>query len=298
MDKYREMLVFTAVVDAGSFVGAAELLSCSKATMSRQITDLEQRLGVRLLNRTTRKLSLTDDGQNFFAQCKQILTAIDQAEDQLASNSTEASGLLRISAPVTFGLTHLAPLWARFLEQHPKVTIDVDLSDHIVDLVEDGFDLAIRVARSPHPTLIQRKLATTRFVTCASPGYLARRGTPQKPRDLAVHDVISYSNWSTGNEWEFEGPKGRESVRVNARMHTNNGDTCVAAALQDQGIVLQPTFLVRDALRDGGLVELLPGYTMPEFGIHAVYASRKHMPRKLRKIIDFLVESFQSAAWQ
>lgn len=291
------MLAFTAVVDAGSFVGAAEALNSSKAAVSRQVTDLEQRLGVRLLNRTTRKLSLTEDGQNFFAQCKEIIASIDQAEDQLTSNSAEATGLLRISAPVTFGLKHLAPLWAGFLALHPKVSIDVALSDRTVDLVEDGFDLAIRIARAPHPTLIQRKLATTRIVACASPGYLARRGTPARPKDLAAHDAISYSYWSTGDEWEFEGPEGRESVRVKARMHTNNGDTCVAAALQDQGIVLQPSFLVGEALRAGHLVELLPGYAMPEFGIHAVYASRKHMPLKVRKVIDFLVEAFQSPDW-
>ena len=178
------------------------------------------------------------------------------------------------------------------------MSLDVALSDRTVDLVEDGFDLALRITRSPHPTLIQRKLATTRLIVCASPGYLGRRGTPNTPKDLATHDVIAYSYWASGDDWEFDGPDGHESVRIRPRMRANNGDTCVATALQDQGVVLQPSFLVGDDLRTGRLVELLPGYSMPEAGVHAVYASRKHMPLKVRKLIDFLVEAFQKPVWE
>ncbi|WP_413196624.1 LysR family transcriptional regulator [Pararobbsia alpina] len=291
------MLAFAAVVDAGSFVGAADTLNTSKAAVSRHVNDLEQRLGVRLLNRTTRKLSLTDDGQNFLPQCKDILSSIEQAETQLSSQSAEASGMLRVSAPVTFGVLHLASLWGAFLDAHPKVTLDVSLSDRTVDLVEEGFDVAIRISTSPHPTLIDRKLATTQTVVCASPAYLERRGVPQRPDDLAGHDIISYSYWSSRDEWSFEGPRGPVSVRTRSRMYANNGDTCLAAALDHQGIILQPDFLVAEPLRRGELVALLPDYRAPEIGIHAVYASRKQLPLKVRRLIDFLVESFRRPAW-
>ena len=291
------MLAFAAVVDAGSFVGAADTLNTSKAAVSRHVNDLEQRLGVRLLNRTTRKLSLTDDGQNFLPQCKDILSAIEQAESQLSSHSAEASGMLRVSAPVTFGVLHLAELWGDFLQAHPKVTLDVSLSDRTVDLVEEGFDVAIRISASPHPTLIDRKLATTRVIVCATPTYLARHGTPTHPDELASHDIISYSYWSSRDEWTFEGPQGEVSVRTRSRMYANNGDTCLAAALDHQGIILQPDFLVAGPLQRGELVPLLPGYLAPEIGIHAVYASRKQLPLKVRKLIDFLVEAFRHPAW-
>jgi DNA-binding transcriptional LysR family regulator len=297
MDKFREMLAFAAVVDAGSFVGAADTLNTSKAAVSRHVNDLEQRLGVRLLNRTTRKLSLTDDGQNFLPQCKDILSAIEQAESQLSSHSAEASGMLRVSAPVTFGVLHLAELWGDFLQAHPKVTLDVSLSDRTVDLVEEGFDVAIRISASPHPTLIDRKLATTRVIVCATPTYLARHGTPTHPDELASHDIISYSYWSSRDEWTFEGPQEEVSVRTRSRMYANNGDTCLAAALDHQGIILQPDFLVAGPLQRGELVPLLPGYLAPEIGIHAVYASRKQLPLKVRKLIDFLVEAFRHPAW-
>lgn len=297
MDKLREMQSFVTVVDVGSFVGAADVLDTSKAAVSRHVADLEQRLGVRLLNRTTRKLSLTDDGQTFYQHCSEILAAVDQAEDELSSHSAQASGLLRVSAPVTFGIRHLATLWALFLSQHPKVTLDVSLSDRAVDLVEEGYDLAIRISRLPHPTLIARKLASTGMVLCASPQYLQKRGTPRRPQDLVEHDVISYTYWSSRDEWQFDGPEGAVSVKTTPRIHTNSGDTCRAAALQHQGIIFQPSFLVADDLHAGDLVEIMPAYKSIELGIYAVYTSRKQLPLKLRHLIDFLAESFRKPAW-
>lgn len=297
MDKFQEMQSFVAVVDAGSFVRAADVLDTSKAAVSRHVADLEQRLGVRLLNRTTRKLSLTDDGQTFYHQCTEIIAALDDAEGELSSRSAEASGLVRISAPVTFGILHLAPLWGVFLNQHPKVTLDVSLSDRTVDLVEDGFDLAIRVSQTPHPSLIGRKLATTRMVMCASPKYLKRKGTPRHPHDLMHHDVISYSYWYTRDEWKFDGPDGPVAVKTNPRLHANSGDTCRAAALAHQGIILQPDFLIREDLRAGTLKEIMPTYKTGELGIYAMYASRRQLPLKLRHLIDFLVEAFRKPVW-
>lgn len=298
MDKFQEMQSFVAVVDAGSFVRAADVLDTSKAAVSRHVADLEQRLGVRLLNRTTRKLSLTDDGQTFYHQCIDIIGALDDAESELSSRSVEASGLVRISAPVTLGILHLASLWGVFLNRHPKVTLDVSLSDRAVDLVEDGFDLAIRVSRTPQPNLIARKLAMTRMVLCASPKYLKKHGTPKRPQDLAEHDVISFSYWYTRDEWEFNGPDGPISVKTHPRLHANSGDTCRAAALEHQGIILQPDFLIRDDLRAGTLKEIMPTYSTGELGIYAMYASRRQLPLKLRHLIDFLVDAFRKPVWE
>lgn len=298
MDKTQEMTSFVAVVDAGSFVAAADALGLSKAAISRQVGDLEQRLGSRLLHRTTRRLSLTDDGQLFYARAKELLAAIEEAESEITSRSGEPSGLLRINAPLTFGVMHLAPLWGRFAAAHPKVSLDIDLSDRIVDLVEEGYDLAVRITNLQSSQLVSRQLASSRMVLCASPEYLEQHGVPVHPHDLAAHRVISYSYWSTRDEWRFTGPEGEVQVRTHPRIHANNGDTCRAAALDHQGIILQPDFLVRDDLRQGRLVELLPDYASLTIGIHAVYPSRKHLPIKTRRMVDFLVESFALPSWQ
>ncbi|HEU4852019.1 MAG TPA: LysR family transcriptional regulator [Telluria sp.] len=297
MDRFREMQAFTAVVDAGSFVRAAEMLDTSKAAVSRLVADLEERLGVRLLHRTTRKLSLTDDGQTFYHRCVELLATLGEAESDLSSRSAEPSGRLRISAPVTFGVLHLAPLWGEFLAARPRVTLDIELSDRMVDLVDDGFDLAIRITRAPHPNLIARLLAPAQLVLCAAPAYLERRGTPTHPSELAQHDVISYTYYATRDEWSFEGPDGPVTVRTRPRLHANNGDTCRAAALKGQGIILQPAFLVHEDLKSGALREILPDYRSPELGIYATYTSRRQLPLKLRQMIDFLVDAFESPAW-
>jgi len=298
MDKFQEMASFVAVVEAGSFVGAADATGLSKAAVSRHVAELEQRLGARLLHRTTRRLSLTDDGQLFFTRAKEMLAAIDEAESEISSRSGEPSGLLRINAPLTFGVLHLAPLWGRFAQLYPKVSLDIELSDRVVDLVEEGYDLAVRITNLPNSQLVSRRLASTRMVACASPQYLALHGTPAHPDELAQHEVISYSYWAARNEWTFTAPDDSlVAVRTHARIHANNGDTCRAAALDHQGIILQPDFLVADDLRRGDLVELLPTYRAMTLGIHAVYPSRKHLPIKTRRLVDFLVEAFAAPVW-
>ena len=298
MDKFQEMASFVAVVEAGSFVGAADATGLSKAAVSRHVAELEQRLGARLLHRTTRRLSLTDDGQLFFTRAKEMLAAIDEAESEISSRSGEPSGLLRINAPLTFGVLHLAPLWGRFAQLYPKVSLDIELSDRVVDLVEEGYDLAVRITNLPNSQLVSRQLASTRMVACASPQYLALHGTPAHPDELAQHEVISYSYWAARNEWTFTAPDDSlVTVRTHARIHANNGDTCRAAALDHQGIILQPDFLVADDLSRGDLVELLPTYRAMTLGIHAVYPSRKHLPIKTRRLVDFLVEAFAAPVW-
>lgn len=297
MDKFQEMRVFSAVVDAGSFVSAAAALSVSKAAVSRYVLDLEQRLGVRLLHRTTRKLSLTGEGEIFYARCREILASIEESEAEISSRMGSASGLLKVSVPLSFGVKHLAPLWAGFMAAHPQVSLDVNLSDRVVDLVEDGFDLAIRIARLPDSSLISRKIASTRLVLCASPAYLRRRSLPLQPSDLREHDVISYTLLAMGDLWSFVGPDGPGTVKIMPRLRSNNGDTCIAAALNGGGIVLQPTFLVGEHLAAGTLVELLPRFRSIELGIFAVYPTRKFVVPKVRLLIDHLSQSFAGAPW-
>lgn len=299
MDKFQEMTSFVAVVDAGSFVGAADAIGMSKAAVSRHVAELEQRLGARLLHRTTRRLSLTDDGQLFYARAKDMLAAVDEAESEISSRSGEPSGRLRINAPLSFGVLHLAPLWPRFAQLYPKVSLDIELSDRVVDLVEEGYDLAIRITNLPNSQLVSRQLATTRMIACASPQYLAQHGTPAHPDELAQHEVISYSYFAARDEWTFTAPQETPVVvHTHARIHANNGDTCRAAALEHQGIILQPDFIVADDVRRGDLIELLPTWRTMTLGIHAVYPSRKHLPIKTRRLVDFLVEAFAVPEWE
>ena len=224
--------MFSAVVDASSFVAAADSLGMSKAAVSRYVSELEQRLGVRLMHRTTRKLSLTPEGEVFLARCRDILASIESSEAEISTRSVTASGLLKVSVPVSFGIRHLAPLWSEFLSDHPQVTLDVQLADRVIDLVDEGLDLAVRITRLPDSSLISRQLASTRLVLCAAPSYLKRRGTPAHPSELAQHDVLGYSLMAMGDQWQFTGPEGPVSVKVRPRMWTNNGDSCVTAAVQ------------------------------------------------------------------
>lgn len=290
MDRYLEMQTFVAVVDAGSFAGAADALGTSRAAVSRHVGQLEARVDVRLLHRTTRRLSLTEEGEVFYARCRELLADLEEAESEISSRSGAVGGLLRVNVPVTFGIRHLAPLWGPFRNRHPKVRLDITHSDRLVDLVEEGYDLAIRIAELPSSTLISRRLAATRVVPCASPEYLAEHGTPRHPAEIANHAVIGYSYQATGDEWRFDGPDGPVSVKTQPCIRANSGDVCRAVALAHQGIVMQPTFLVGEDLAAGRLEELLPEYRSPELGIYAVYPTRKHVAPKVRALIEFLVE--------
>jgi len=290
MDRFQEMQTFCAVVDAGSFVKAADALHMSKPAVSRYVADLEARLGVRLLHRTTRRLSLTEEGVVFNTRCRELLSGLEEAEAEVSSRSGTARGLLRVNVPVSFGIQTLATLWDAFHELHPQVRLNVELSDRVVDVVEEGYDLAIRIATLSSSSLISKRLASTRIVLCASPEYLNKYGEPSNPANLAEHKVIGYSYWLGGDDWELEGPEGPVSVKIHPWMTTNNGDTCRAVALAHQGIILQPTFLVGDDLVSGRLVEILPEYRSIELGIYAVYPTRKHVAPKVRALVNFLEE--------
>lgn len=293
----QQLSSFLAVVRAGSFVGAADATGLSKAAVSRHVADLESHLGVRLLHRTTRRLSLSDDGQRFHERAVELVAQLQELEAETSSSGGEATGLLRINAPLSFGNLQLAPLWPAFLDANPRLSLDVTLNDRVVDLIEEGYDVAVRITNRLDSSLVSRQLATTRVVLCASPAYLQAHGTPQRPRDLAAHEVFAYSYWSSGDDWTFRGPEGDETARMAPRVRTNSGDTCRVLALAGRGIIMQPDFIVGPDLARGTLVELMPAYRSIELGVHAVYATRKHLPMKTRRLIDFLVDAFATPRW-
>ncbi|MDD0809557.1 LysR family transcriptional regulator [Curvibacter sp. RS43] len=298
MDQLRQIEAFTAVVQHGSFVKAADRLNLSKAVISRLVLELESQLGTRLLNRTTRRLSLTDSGSAYFERCKQILDDLAEANAEASATSAKPTGRLRINAPLSFGNLHLAPLWGEFLKLYPEVELEITLNDRMVDLVDEGFDLAVRIGRLQATSMVSRRLASDRMVLCASPGYLARAEPITCLQDLARHSVMAYSYASWGDTWTFETAEGQsETVTVKPRFWANSGDTCRAAALADQGIVLQPAFLVGEDVRLGHLVPVLPQYQRPPLDIHAVYPSRKHLSSKVRAMVDFLAQAFQQPGW-
>ena len=291
MDRLRAFEVFVAVVSRQGFARAAETLDTSPANVTRYIADLEAHLGTRLLNRHSRKLSLTDSGEALFERARAILADVAEAEAVSSSSTLRPQGRLRVNAPLSFGLLHLASRWPRFAQRHPQVELDVSLIDRVVDVVEEGFDLAIRISRGGSTTHAARKLATSRNVVCASPGYLRAHGAPGTPADLASHACIVYEY--VGSEWHLHDAEGRpQSVRVRPVMQTNNGDTAAAAARAGLGIIWQPTFLIGPDLRAGRLVPLLPGWQVPDIDILAVYPTRRHLSAKVRAMIDFLVEEF------
>ncbi len=284
------MQTFAAVVDAGSFVGAADMLGRSKAAVSRHVNGLETRLGVRLLHRTTRRLSLTPEGEVFLRRCRDLLADLGDAEAEVTSRSGTVRGLLRINVPVTYGIRRLAPLWGAFRQRYPDVRLDISLVDRVVDLVEEGFDLAVRIGRLGDSSLVARRLAMTRLVVCAAPAYLAAHGVPSHPEEIGDHAVIGYSYWSAGDTWSLAGPDGKVTVQTRPNIHSNNGETCLAAALSGQGIILQPAFVVDQDIASGTLVELFPKYSAGELGVYAIYPSRRHLAPKLRALIGFLAE--------
>ena len=297
MDQLRQIEAFVAVVQNGSFVAAADKLGTSKAVVSRLVLELEAALDTRLLNRTTRRQSLTEAGTDYFERSRKILDDLAEANLAASAGTGRPVGRLRINAPVSFGNLHLAPLWGGFLQQYPDVTLDITLSDRVVDLVEDGCDLAIRIARLSDSSLISRQLASTRIVLCASPTWLQRHPPLTSIEDIAAHPVIAYSYWSGGDVWAFDGPDGKVEVTTQARLRSNSGDTCLAAALTGQGLILQPDFIVGPDLKAGRLVEVLPQYKAPVLAIYAVYPSRQHLSVKVRRMVDWLASAFEAPGW-
>jgi DNA-binding transcriptional LysR family regulator len=284
------MSVFVTVVAQGSFTAAAEQLQLSRASASKHITALESCLGGRLLNRTTRHISLTEAGQAYYERCKQIIEDVEEAECVVTGFSSEPRGLLRMNAPMSFGTKQFADIVANFCLAHPAIDIELTLTDRFVDVVEEGYDLVIRIAQLKESSLIARKLAPCRRVLCASPNYLKTHGRPTEPSDLKQHTCLHYAYFEDGKNWILNGPDGKHPIRIHPKLSVNNGDALHTAAKHGLGIALLPTFIVGDALRTGELELVLSDYQSTEINIYAMYASRLHLSAKVRTFIDFAVE--------
>jgi DNA-binding transcriptional LysR family regulator len=295
LEHLTAMAVFARVVEEGSFSDAARALGLSKSAVSKQVGRLEDRLGVRLLNRTTRRLSLTEAGTAFYEGCRQLVADAEAAEQAVTHLASAPRGTLRVNAPMSFGQLHVAPALPDFLARYPDLGLEMQLNDRTVDLVEEGYDLAIRIGRLPDSSLIARRLAPMRRVVCAAPAYLDRHGRPQHPRELAHHECLIYSYLSWGREWRFKGADGEIRVPIAGRLEMNNGDALLAAAREGHGVLLLPSFLVADELRAGTLEPILTDWCGEEAGaVYAVFPAGRNLSPKVRVFVDFLAERFGS----
>jgi DNA-binding transcriptional LysR family regulator len=293
MEKLADLAVFVRVVELGSFTRAADALEISKAVVSKYVNRLEQRLGARLLHRTTRRLTLTEPGEVLYRRSLGALAELAEAENDVAQFTGAPRGVLRVSAPTYFGSVTLAPALKDFRARHPDVTLDLDLDDRIVDLVKERFDLAVRIAPLGDSSLVARRLAPCPLVVVGSPAYFARRGVPNAPADLREHDCLSYSLSRAPNEWRFRPPRGRWiAVTIRSALRCNNDFALKQAALDGLGIAMFPSFFAERELADGRLQAVLAGYDTGDLSINIVYASRRHPPPKVRAFVDFLVERF------
>jgi DNA-binding transcriptional LysR family regulator len=292
MDRLTAMAAFVRVVEKGGFTAAAEDLRLSRAMVSKHVQDLETHLGARLLNRTTRKLSLTEAGRVYYDRSTELLAELAETEEAVGELQAKPRGRLRANAPVSFGSLHLAAAIAGYMAAYPDVAVELILNDRIVDLVEEGYDVAVRIARLADSSLIARRLAPCRLVVCASPGYLKRRGRPERPTDLGQHNCLGYSYSAAGDEWRFDGPDGSTSVQLKGTLQANNGDALCAAAVAGGGIAILPTFITGSDIISGRLIPILTQYQIPEAAIYAVYPPGRHLSPKVRSFVDFLVPRF------
>jgi DNA-binding transcriptional LysR family regulator len=291
IDMIKAMQAFVSVVDKGNFVSAAEILNTSTAAISRQISGLESHLGARLLHRTTRRLSLTDVGQEFYSRSQIILNDVSEAEAIIGEQALQPKGVLRISAPLSYGIHWLGPLLTGFRKRYPELQLDIDLSDRAVDLANEGIDVSLRISRSLTSQLIARKLHDIPMVVSASPTYLQQYGIPKTPEDLIGHKILNYSYLSTGDNWSFTHKNGdKVSIRLHPLVHATNGDILKTLALDDGGIICQPNFILEQELKNGTLIPLLQDWSMDPFTLYAIYLSRKHLSAKVRAFIDYMVE--------
>jgi DNA-binding transcriptional LysR family regulator len=297
MDRLTAMATFRRVVEAGSLSAAARAAGVPKSAVSKQLAALEAHLGARLLNRTTRNLSLTEVGRAYLERCRLILEEVEEAEALTASLQGEPRGTLRVNAPMSFGFLHLAPALPDFVARHPGVEVDLVMNDRRVDLIDEGFDLAVRIGPLADSSLIARRLGTYRMVVCGSPTYLARRGVPRTLDDLAAHDCLRYVSGDGSDAWPFATPDGgRTSLRVRGPLRANNGDALRAAARGGLGLTQLPTFLLADDLASGALVLVLEEFEPAPLPVHAIYPHNRHLSGKVRAFVDFLIERVGRAA--
>lgn len=289
MDRLKSMAVFVQVVDKGGFVAAVNTTGISAAMVGNHIRFLESELGARLLSRTTRHQSLTEVGRMYYERCRSILEQIKQADSDARETVSLASGVLRVTAPVSFGVQCLAPALAQFLEKTPNVKVDLTLTDNMVELVNEGFDVAIRIGHLPSSGLVARPLVPYKMIICAAPGYIAKRGAPMTPDDLTAHDCIAFGFRRETREWTFLDNSGAaRTVAVGGRLNINSGQGLRQAALAGAGIIMQPELLLADDIKTGALVRLLEHENMQARPMHIVYQRDARMPLKLRYFVDFI----------
>ena len=290
MDRLTSLTAFVRVVDTGGFSAAGRRLNMSTTMVSNHVQALEDRLGARLLNRTTRKVSLTEVGRAYYDRCVQILADIEQADDIAGALQSTLRGTLRIYT-ATHIVTFIAPVVAEFLAKYPEVKVDLSMGERTVDIIDEGFDVAVRMTPPPDSSLITRNLATWRHVLCCSPGYLEQHGRPQQLSELSGHNCVRHVNYPFDDEWRFFDRKGAPaSVGISGNLITNSGDMLRTAGLQGAGVCLAPGFLIHDDLEEGRLVRLLPEYRPVELSMNAVYPHRHHLSAKVRTFIDMLVQ--------
>jgi len=298
MARLEAMETFVCVVEAGSISGAADRMGIAKSAVSRRIAELEGRLGAQLFRRTTRRLSLTDAASSFYDRCLRILAEVEEAENAVSDQHATLRGRLRVAVPLSFGLLHLGPAIEDFMQTHPGLEFELDFNDRQVDLLAEGFDLALRIADLPDSSLVARRLASIRLLTCASPAYLQRCGTPRKPEDLLGHACLTYSHSRDPEVWSYRGPGGKPSnIRVSSHMQANNGDFLCKAAIAGQGVTRQPSFIAYQAIQEGLLVPLLTDFSGPDINAYAVYPRTRHLPQRVRAFVDFLVERFSGVPY-
>jgi len=287
MDRLTCIRIFINVVETGSFTAASERMGLSRAAVSKYVLELEAQLGGRLLNRTTRHVSTTESGRIYYERCKDILLNLDEADGMVSGLSGQPRGTLRISAPTNFASRHLLPRISEFNHLYPEVKVELMCTDRIIDLADEGYDLAIRITNSPGPDLIARRLCSCRHVMVASPEYLAKHARPQKPEALAEHNCILYA-YLPGSIWPLSRDGSDYSVKINPAIKSNNPDVLLEAAVRGMGIALLTTFVVSDAVASGALQLVLQDYTSVVLGIYAVYSSRRHLPVKIKVFVDYL----------
>jgi DNA-binding transcriptional LysR family regulator len=293
MDKFEAMRVFCSVIEAGSFAAAAERLGQSTSAVSRHVAQLEAQLNVRLLNRTTRRMSPTDAGFAYFERCTQLLADLDETEASVSGEARRPRGRLRLTAPIALATLRLAPAFAAFVEAYPEITLDIVLSDGITDFAEEGLDLAIRVGRVGSDNLVARRIAETTLIAAAAPAYLARAGTPQTPGELSRHACLTYAFAASGNQWPFADAQGEAlNVRVAGPVHANNGMLLAELAAAGGGIVFAPCFIVQPLIERGQLVRLFAERDSTRLPIQVVYPTRRHLSAKVQAMAGFLADWF------
>lgn len=293
MNELTQIKSFVALVESRSISKAAERMDIAVSAVSRRLKELESGLGVQLVQRTTRRMHITEAGEKFYRRCGRLLDDLEEAKREASNTATALSGTLKIATPLSFGVAHLSPAVAAFMHLHPQIKIELDMSDRRIDLVEEGLDLAIRIGTLEDSSLMARKLASVRHVVCASPDFLNRHGIPSTPQDLSALPALCYGNLSQPDTWHYHDKDSKPGqVKVPMRMRANNGDALVEAAIAGLGVLCEPSFIVHGSVERGVLKPLLTDYQWNPMGIFAVYPQTKHMPTRVRAFIDFLVSSF------